>query len=343
MKTSIIKFIPWLCLLAWFGVMLWWVTGTIRNTPNIKLVLKTNVQQTSKNEYPSEQIVKMMFLGDIMLDRGVEARVKAVGQSNLLFPFLLVKDELLSYDFVMANLEGPVSDIGVLSGSKYSFRFPAKNAEALSQAGIDLVSLANNHIWDYGRLALCDSLLNLLKAGIISVGAGCNEIEANKPAVVDVGSKKVLVFGFTNLYPKTLQAKGDSPGVSSYDLGFLKEQIANFKISNPDGLVVVQAHWGEEYKNRSRNIEQSWAREMIDAGVDLVIGHHPHVTQEMEAYKNRYIVYSLGNFIFDQYFSEPTMQGQAFVLKWNQTTGDLFFKVKDYTINNNYQPVFSDR
>jgi poly-gamma-glutamate synthesis protein (capsule biosynthesis protein) len=255
-----------------------------------------------------ERTYTMLFVGDIMLDRLVAKRV-ARAQDPLL-PFLLIAHKLRSADIAFANLEGPVSDRGVNQGSKYSFRFePVGTINALTFAGFDVISLANNHIWDWGTSALLDTLTHLRGAGIETIGAGANKEEANQPAIVALGDARVGFLGYTTLYPKSLEATTARAGVSSPQLSSITAQIADLKTNQHADLVVVSLHWGIEYEQHSTTSQQLFARALIDAGADLVVGHHPHVVQEVEEYKGRYIAYSLGNFVFDQDFSLETMRG----------------------------------
>jgi poly-gamma-glutamate synthesis protein (capsule biosynthesis protein) len=250
----------------------------------------------------------MLFVGDIMLDRLVAKRITRA--QDPLLPFLFIASKLRSADIAFANLEGPVSDRGVNQGSKYSFRFePVGTINALTFAGFDVINLANNHIWDWGTIALLDTLTYLRTAGIQTIGAGANAEEANRPAIVALGDTRVGFLGYTTLYPKSLEATAARAGVSSPPLSSITAQIVDLKASQHADLVVVSLHWGIEYEQHSTTSQQLFAHALIDAGADLVVGHHPHVAQEVERYKGKYIAYSLGNFVFDQDFSLETMRG----------------------------------
>lgn len=293
--------------------------------------------ETPDPETASSTEATLLFFGDIMLGRGVATKL-ADQSGEASFDF--VRERISAADFAVANLEGPVSDRGANVGSKYSFRFVPEAAQWVAGAGFDLVSSANNHAWDWGRLALCDTKDHLTKAGVASVGTGCNEDEANTPYITTIGDSRVLFMSYTNLYPSSLTARGDIPGVSDLDLERITAMIKAFRAEGP-GLVVIIMHWGEEYEMRSHPIQQTWAHDLIDAGTDLVIGHHPHVTQEIERYGNGWIVYSLGNFVFDQYFSEETMRGFGVEFRiQNNRVRD--FSVLPYTLNSLYQPIFDD-
>ncbi len=262
---------------------------------------------------PIEEPVTLLFVGDMMLTRGVGVSIWKNGGGDPRYPFLLVASTTVGVDLVVGNLEGPISARGVNVGSIYSFRHPPERVEGLAFAGFDVVSLANNHIWDYGRAALEDTLLTLRDAGIAPVGAGRNFDEANAPYIADIKGTRIAFLSYTNLYPESLWATENRPGISNPDLQNLKSKILNLK-SEVDILVIL-FHWGDEYQPKSHPREQALAHELIDAGADLIVGHHPHVVQEIENYGGKYIAYSLGNFVFDQNFSEETMRGLILKVK----------------------------
>ncbi len=249
--------------------------------------------------------ITMLFVGDVMMTRGVGMKIK--GAHNPLFPFLHIQDRLQKADFTFANLEGPISERGMNQGSIYSFRMKPEVLEGLKFAGFDMLSVANNHIWDWGVDALSDTLTLLKQNNIISLGAGMNEQEANEAKMVNVGALRVGFLGCTTLYPKNLEAFGEHPGVSHCAQETLESEIRALRPQVD--VVIVSLHWGEEYQTRSNKNQQMMARRLIDAGADLIVGHHPHVTQEVERYQNGWIAYSLGNFVFDQDFSDETMRG----------------------------------
>ncbi|MDP3953520.1 MAG: CapA family protein [bacterium] len=253
----------------------------------------------------------MFFVGDIMLSRSVEKKMEATGDYTFLF--LKVAEILRSADLAFGNLEGPISSRGANQGSIYSFRADPRAVEGLVFAGFDVLSLANNHIWDWGRTALLDTVSLLRAEGISPVGAGGSYDEANQVALLEFNGVKVAVLAYTNLLPKSFQAGVDSPGLSEFDLGKIKENVSQLKKSVD--LVVVSLHWGEEYQTSANEGQKDIAHALIDSGVDLVVGHHPHVVQEVEQYGKGWAAYSLGNFVFDQSFSEETMAGAALWVK----------------------------
>lgn len=304
----------------------------------IEVSLQANLSEIKTKE--SEAISKgnnregnLIFVGDIMLSRSVGAKIKKSGDNR--FPFLKIADELKSADLTFGNLEGPISDKGANQGSIYSFRADPKAIEGLKYAGFDVLSIANNHIFDWGQKALVDTINRLEAENIFAVGAGKNYAEANEPKIINLDGTKIAFLAYTNLYPKTLEAD-NTPGISHFEFESVKNYIQKAKKSAD--LVVISFHWGEEYKLESNSEQKNIAHELIDAGVDLIIGHHPHVTEEVENYKNGTIAYSLGNFVFDQSFSTSTMEGLMLKVKIRQ--GKIFevlpVKIK---INSDFQPL----
>jgi poly-gamma-glutamate synthesis protein (capsule biosynthesis protein) len=281
----------------------------------------------------SNQTSTIYFVGDIMLSRAVGSTTARLGDYR--FPFLKVANELGKADITFGNLEGPISDRGENKGSIYSFRADSRMVEGLKYAGFDVMSVANNHIWDYGVEALLDTVDILNKAGIKTVGAGKDITEANASAEILSKGTKVAFLGYTDLYPESLVAGKDYPGISDFSEGKIIEDIKKAKLTSH--LVVVSIHWGEEYQTESNDSQKNLARKMVEAGASLVIGHHPHVPQEWEQYKDGWIFYSLGNFIFDQTQSVETMRGMAVraVVKGNKVVSLETIPVQ---ISPSYQP-----
>lgn len=259
--------------------------------------------ETSEPEKP----VRLLFTGDIMLSRSVGTRMSAKGDYG--YPARKVTDFFRGADVVAVNLEGPMSNEGVRSGSEYSFRADPRAVETLNLLNASVAALANNHMWDYGRAAMVDTIEILSGNGISPVGAGDNAQVANTPAIREAGGMKFYFFSYTNLYPKSLEAGENSPGISSFIPEKAYGEIQIIKSADPRNVVIVLFHWGEEYEPHPNAYQRETAHALVDAGADMVVGHHPHVVQDTEEYQGKHIFYSLGNFIFDQYFSEETMRG----------------------------------
>lgn len=296
---------------------------------------------TLSDQYPQKErdSYTLLFAGDVMLDRGVGFHVAQQGTGDWRFPWRFVAERLLSADLVFLNHEGVMSDVGQDAGGAYSFNFPLAVLDGLLFAGVDVVSLANNHSFDWGDAALCDTKRRLNARGIGTVGAGCSYVEANAPFVhvFDDGSR-VGFLGYTSFFPNGVAGRA-RPGISNYTMESMQDSIAT--LTERVDIVFVSLHWGEEYQSRSNADQQRIGRALIDAGADVIIGHHPHVIQEIEEHNGGWIFYSLGNFIFDQYFSSETMEGLVASVV---VRGGLIVSVdtKKVLINTHYQPLFLD-
>ncbi len=257
----------------------------------------------------TEKIV-LMAVGDIMLDRGVKYMVDKHGKGDFNFVFENIKSQLLKADILFGNLEGPISSRGLRVGSIYSFRFLPTSTLALKNAGFDIVSIANNHMLDYQGVALQDTMLNLAGNGIDYVGAGKNESEAFSLKIKEIQGVKIGFLGFIGFGPASWKAGDDKTGmawISQSDFEKVKEII--IKSKEQVDVLAVSLHTGIEYQPLPNGFQKDFSKMAIDAGADLVLGHHPHVIQPLEKYNNGWIIYSLGNFVFDQYFSKETMEG----------------------------------
>ena len=245
---------------------------------------------TEKSEYT------LLFTGDIMLSRAVGRSMAA--QNDWTFPFRLIEDTLEKADLRYCNLECPVSDRGHNLHHLYSFRADPRAIAGLKEAGFDVASQANNHTYDWGPDALLDTVERLRAAGIRPVGAGQNTLAAHYPLLVQVGNLRVAFLAYVNIDPVEATAGIDRPGVAWLDP---VQAMADIRFSRPMvDLVIVCPHWGVEYATQPTREQVELAHHMIDAGADLIVGSHPHVVQPMEKYHDRWIAYSLGNFVFDQ-------------------------------------------
>ena len=241
----------------------------------------------------AQQIV-INAVGDIMLaGRGAAAYAKW----GYDYPFAYVAHELKTGDISVGNLEAPITRHGTeFTRKKYRFRTSPNAAEALRRAGFSVLTLANNHIMDFGAVGLRETLQHLDNAFILHVGAGENLHMARKSALVRVGEKTIAFLAYSLTLPPEFYARhnraGTAPGIGSYWV----EDIARAK-SDADH-VVVSFHWGAEKATTPKPYQIATAHRAIDAGADAVIGHHPHVLQGIERYKDGIIFYSLGNFAF---------------------------------------------
>ncbi len=271
------------------------------------LAAGTAAEQAS-SEAPRERT--LLFVGDVMLSRGVGARMES--EKDWTFPFQKIADTFAAADLAFANLECPVSDHGRNLHHLYSFRADPKALEGLNRAGFDVVSVANNHAYDWGQAALLDTLDRLREAGIRPVGAGANDLEAHYPVLMDLGGVRLAFLAYVNIDPKEATATPARPGVAWLEP---ERVLADIRFARPlADLVIVSLHWGVEYASQPQRQQVELAHRIIDAGADLIVGSHPHVVQPLEEYQGRWIAYSLGNFIFDQK-APGTRQGLVLQVK----------------------------
>jgi poly-gamma-glutamate capsule biosynthesis protein CapA/YwtB (metallophosphatase superfamily) len=245
-------------------------------------------------------VLLLAAVGDVMLARSVGARIERDGPDVV---FDGVAEVLRAADISVGNLESALSDLGEPAEKGYAFRAPPAAADALVDAGIDLVSLANNHSLDYGREALLDTLTRLGAARIASVGAGPNGVAARRPAVLERNGLRVAFLAYVDVPPDgsfsrgTWEATEARPGVAWLDLATLGDDIRVARAVAD--VVVVMLHFGREFATEPTAAQWTAARFAVDAGAALVLGSHPHMLQEVERYGEGVIAYSVGNFVFD--------------------------------------------
>ncbi|HUI41622.1 MAG TPA: CapA family protein [Terriglobia bacterium] len=246
----------------------------------------------------------LLFVGDLMLSRTVGKKMEA--ESDWEWPFRLIDSRLQAADFVFGNLECPVSDVGRNLHHLYSFRADPRALDGLKEAGFKAVSVANNHMDDWDRPALLDTVRRLRDAGIVPVGAGADEDEARQAQIVDFPGLRLALLAYVGVEPQDAAAGPKRAGVAWLDPDAVLEDVRAAR-SRAD-LVIVSLHWGAEYARRPSAEQVKLAHDIIDAGADLVVGAHPHVIEPLERYHEGWVAYSLGNFVFDQH-DLPTHHG----------------------------------
>lgn len=279
--------------------------------------------------------INLIFVGDIMLDRGVRNKVETIGKGDYLFPFLKVVNFLKTADVVFGNLEGPISDKGKDVGNLYSFRMSPQAVAGLKGAGFKVLFLANNHIGDWGLEALKDTVSNLEKNSILTVGVEIDSEKVYKARIFELKDLKLALLGFADFEDQYRNTEVEN-NIAIADPVRVSEAIKEAR--EKADIVIVYYHFGEEYEKEPNPRQKFLAELAIDEGADLVVGSHPHVIQPLEIYKDKYIAYSLGNFVFDQNFSEETMVGallKVVVEDKRIVSADL----KEFRINSDFQPV----
>ncbi|RKX93718.1 MAG: hypothetical protein DRP84_08075 [Spirochaetes bacterium] len=243
--------------------------------------------------------------GDIMLGRAVG---KYMDRYGIYYPFEKIRQLIEKNDIAFANLECPLTDGGIKFYPNKGIYFRANPATALSLkwCGFDVLSIANNHIFDWGVTGALDTENYLKKAGIKYSGIGETIREASKPATFNIGDIKICFFSMDDIYP--IEVKNGKKSLKIYNYSNEVKKIINRLNKNYD-VVIVSYHTGIEYKKHPEDQKIKRMRKLIDYGANVVFGSHPHVIQDVEIYKNGIIAYSLGNLIFDQNWSEDTSKG----------------------------------
>lgn len=257
-----------------------------------------------------DRLVSLLAFGDVNVGRTVGQKLI---EGNIEYPFELVRDTLSSEDVVFVNLESQLSDQG---GETQHPRFdlifsgPPEGAIALRDANISAVSTANNHAYDYGLKGLHETIESLRAVGVAWTGTSQDSVDLIPPAVVVVDSVRIGFVGFTQF----VNLKGSWKGrIAVFDEGKAKQALEELR--GAVDFIVASYHGGPEYVERPPVRIRQHMRTLIDAGADVVIGHHPHYVQGIEQYRGKLIFYSLGNFVFHQPQREWTQRGIGVELK----------------------------
>lgn len=245
---------------------------------------------------------RLAAVGDIMMDRS-PGYVLTTG--DLAYPFARVSEVLQTADYTVGNLESSLGDAGSPAAKHYTFQAPPEAAVALALGGFDLVSLANNHAGDFGPDALLQGIDLLNAQSVATVGAGANDAVARAPHVAEINGLRVAFLGYvhvpveatTNFDTQSWTATADTPGLAWADPATIQADVTAIR---PEvDLVIVQLHSGYEYIEEPSEPQAAAAKAAVDAGADLVLGHHAHILQGIQHYGEGVIAYGLGNFVFE--------------------------------------------
>jgi gamma-polyglutamate biosynthesis protein CapA len=271
-----------------------------------------------------KKYVQLLFAGDLMFDRGIRYYAAQNGGND--FVFDKISAELSKNDLVVANLEGPITDFksvsaGTIAGSanNYFFTFDKSLAKTLFSQNIRLVDLGNNHILNFGQSGLNSTKKYLSDANVNYFGAP----GSGKGVVENIGGIKLGFISYNQFAEDNLQD--------------VVNEIK--KIKTASDVAVIFCHWGNEYQLTATESQKELAHQFVDAGADLVVGSHPHVIEPMEIYNGKRIYYSLGNFIFDQYFSEDVRNGLGVEVKIDKNTKQLDFTEKHFYLQSGGQTI----
>jgi poly-gamma-glutamate synthesis protein (capsule biosynthesis protein) len=257
-------------------------------------LLSSRVRHTEDRAWPSARV---LFVGDMSFDRTVRTFGERKGFEKI---FECSKATLRSFDAVVGNLEGPITtqmsvSLGTVPGmpGNTQFTFPADIAKVLAEHNFKAVSIANNHIRDFGPDGVVQTRAYLDEAGLAYVGDPGDETTLSKTVVIN--SVPIVLVAFNQFLGGNLKDK-------------VAATVAEIQKYEPEDRVVVFAHWGDEYLPFTDQ-QKRWAHAFVEAGADLIIGAHPHIIQDQEVHNGVPIFYSLGNFIFDQYWQPDVRDG----------------------------------
>ncbi len=247
--------------------------------------------------------VSLVFAGDIVLT-GQPGKLIAAGRD----PFEGVAAILRGADIRVGNLECVVATTGEPEDKIFTFRADPHTLSVLKRH-FDAVSVANNHSGDYGRTAFAEMLDLLDHAGIARFGGGHDLAEAHKPLIIERKGLRIALLGYNEFMPRSFEADADAPGTAWSEDEQVKADIRRARSQYHADLVIPIMHWGWENERVANARQKQLAHLMVDAGADAVIGGHPHVTQDVESYRGKPIIYSVGNFLIDALDNDAQTHG----------------------------------
>jgi poly-gamma-glutamate capsule biosynthesis protein CapA/YwtB (metallophosphatase superfamily) len=279
-----------------------------------------------------EPPLSLVIAGDIMLGGRARGRIKERGVD---YPFSAVQPILSGVPIVLANLEGPLALKAQKQSRAFSYRAKPKVAKYLRRAGINVVTLANNHLTDCGREGVLETLEALAVAGVTPLGAAATEGEAHEPVILESGGFLVGLLGY--YWNRRCAATAKLPGGAMGQFEELEVDIRSLR-KQVDRLVVT-FHWGRPYKLDPSPRARAKAHFAIDCGADAVVGHHPHIIQAFEVYRRCPIFYSIGNFAFGSGNSKAEGLMLGFRFEYTKTVVNVYpLYVKNRDPRVDYQP-----
>lgn len=270
----------------------------------------TSASSLSPTSVPDTPIT-LAFTGDVMFGRTVNNHMLTTTPHDS-YPFTYTADFLRRFDLTIGNLECVISKLGTPVPKLYTFRGDPRAYDRLLNAGFDLVSVANNHSGDYGKAAFLDEYLTLPLRGITPIGGGQNKQQAHTPVFKTVRGTTLAFLAYDEIEPYSFAATMTTPGHAWLDEAELRQDIAKARMVAD--FVSVFVHWGIEYLTSLTAYQRFLAHVAIEAGADIVVGAHPHVIEPYELYHGKLVVYSLGNFVFDNMYDEVVRRGNILAL-----------------------------
>ena len=311
----------------------------------LQLIKKSedNKNKSFTNTLPqnNKKTITLVAVGDISYSRSVQRAIDR-NQGDYYYPFAKVKDFFKDKDIVFGNVETAITPGRKIKPMEMVFRSDKELAKVLQDIGFNIVSLANNHSYNFGEKGMLDTFQALTKNNIQYIGAGKDAQEAYQPVYIVKNGIKVAFLAYcdSGFTPANYQAQNNRPGIAFMDT---KKMIQAIKKAKKEAdLTIVSMHSGIEYQAHPNKKQIKFAHQAIDAGADLVIGHHPHVIQNMEKYHDKYIIYSLGNFIFDQMWSSNTKRSLIMEITLNSQDVQKI-SVQPVVIENFAQPRLANQ
>ena len=244
----------------------------------------------------SRDEIVLIFGGDVMLDRGIRAAIESKGFHHFTAS---IETELSEADFSFVNLECPATTLHTPLNKKYVFRADPAYLPELHDAGVTHCILANNHSYDQGRDGLISTAANLEQANITPVGFGIDQETACAPVLINKNGISVAIFSSVTLPLESWIYAENKPGMCQATIEDLCQQISDFRSKHPSVHIIVTLHWGVEYQSTPTSHQREQAKQLVMAGAEAIVGHHPHVIQSYEEINGRPVFYSVGNLIFD--------------------------------------------
>ena len=265
-----------------------------RQSGHLKLVVQSAGQFRPAGTL-AVRAVSLDAVGDVTFGEQVGPAIASHGGA---YPWAFVGPTLRRADITVGNLETAVSTRGVAAVKEFTFRgSPAALVPMRDVAGFDVLTLANNHTVDYGRDALVDTLRAVHAAGIRTIGAGANEPQARRPAIVEAGGLRVAFLGYSDVNPSGFNATSTSPGTAKADVAAITGDV-HAALRRAD-VAVCFFHWGVELHPEPNARQQQFAAACLNAGAKLVLGAHPHVLGGVATpTPHALVAWTLGNFVF---------------------------------------------
>ncbi len=314
---------------------------------NLASEIKISLPTPTSTPTPTPRSVVIIFGGDMMFDRHIRQKAQTAG--NYDFILAPLKPLLTSADLVVANLEGPVTDFDSISVNSrpggprnYTFTFDPVVPQTLARYNIKMVNLGNNHILNFGEKGLTQTLAYLDQAGVGWFGYVGNDqlkVKSEKlrmaenyvdgvgwAAEREIKSQKFLFLNFNQFTDQEIEPL----------LKYIRQRRSAVD------WIIIMPHWDNEYQTTPAPITRQRAHRLIDTGADLIVGAHPHVISEIEDYKEKKIYYSLGNFVFDQYFEPAVRKGLLVKAKFSLHQPPKYQEIHTWLDTNGQTKLIND-